>query len=134
MDALQNTNNRTLEEFAKELAYRIERGLTEDYGIDAAAEIQPVMKTNGQKMGITAHFGDSRVAPTVYADEAYKQYLNGDVTIPDIASKMCEKLNEAREMSPEIPVLTPEEAKKHITLNLVNTELNQEMLAKTPHF
>ncbi len=125
---------RTLEEFANELAKQIERGFFEGYGLFVEAESHPVMKTNVEKQGITVHFKDSNVAPTVYADEAYQQYLDGDVSIPEVAEKMCEGAYEAHKRTPELPELTPEEARKHITLTLVNTEKNQQLLDKTPHF
>lgn len=125
---------RTLEEFAKELAEQIERGFFEDYGLFVKTETHPVMKTNVEKQGITVHFEDSKVAPTVYVDEAYQQYLDGDVSISEVAEKMCEGAYEAHKRTPELPELTPEEARKHITLTLVNTEKNQQLLDKTPHF
>ena len=35
---------------------------------------------------------------------------------------------------PELPQLTEEEARKHITLNVVNTKMNKQLLENTPHF
>lgn len=124
----------TIEKFAKELEYQLERKFFEEYGLDVAAEAHPVMKTNGEKQGITVHFEDSKVAPTAYLDEAYQLYLDGDVTIQEVATKMCEAAYDAHMRAPKMPELTPEEAKKHITLTLVNTEKNPELLEKTPHF
>ena len=130
----EQKNDRTLEEFANELARQIERRFFEDYGLSVEAKSHPVMKTNVEKQGITVHFEDSNVAPTVYADVAYQQYMDGDVSIPEVAEKMCEGVYEAHKHSPEIPELTPEEARKHITLTPVNSEKNQPLLDKTPHF
>ena len=125
---------RTLEEFSNELAKQIERIFFEDYGLFVETETRPVMKTNVEKQGITVHFDDSRVAPTVYVDETYQQYLDGDVAIPEVADKMCGRAYEAHKRIPELPEFTPEEARKHITLTLVNSEKNQNLLDKTPHF
>ena len=123
----------TVEEFANDLARKIEQELFENYGVSAKVISHPEIKTNVKKQGITVHFDGSNIAPTVYADEAYKAFCDGNATISEIVEKMSESAFNGRKQAPELPNLTTEEAKKHITLTLVNTELNQELLDKTPH-
>jgi len=120
--------------FAEELAALMERDLFENYGLQVEAETYPVMKTNVEKQGITVHFDGSIIAPVIYVDDVYQQYMDGDLTISEISKKMCESVYEAHKRSPKLPELTPEEARKHITLTLVNSEKNQQLLDKTPHF
>jgi len=112
----------------------MEQSFSKTYGLSVEAEVHPVMKTNVEKQGITVHFKDSNIAPTVYVDEAFQQYVDGDVSISKVVEKMCEGAYEAHKHSPELPELTPDEAKKHITLTLVNTERNEQLLAQAPHF
>lgn len=130
---MDDNTSRTLEEFTKDLAGRIEQHLLESYGVSASVISQPVLKTNVIKQGITVHFEGSDVAPTVYADEEYKAFCEENATISEIVEKLSKKAYLGRTQKLEQPELTPEEAKKHVTLTLVNTDQNQEMLAKTPH-
>lgn len=131
---MKDTTTRTLEEFALLLAEQIERIINEKYGLSVEATQQAVLKTNGEQQGITLHFEDSNIAPTVYVEEAFRQYMDGNVSIAEVAEQMSITAYEAHMKSPKLPELTPEEARKHITLTLVNAGQNQQMLEKTPHF
>ena len=128
------TNTQSLSKFSAELADLIEKEFFNDYGLSVSAKSQPVMKTNGERQGITVRFDGNRVSPTVYVEEAYQKYTDGETTIPEIVDRLCDTVYEAQKNSPELPELTPEEARKHITLTLVNTEHNQQLLADTPHW
>lgn len=124
---------RTLEEFTAKLSEALEYSMNAIYGVDVTAQVCPVLKTNGEQMGINVHFNDSNVAPTVYPERAFEQYQEG-FSLKEIADKMSQTVFEAHKQSPEIPEFTLEEAKKSITLTLVNTERNEQMLENTPHF
>lgn len=122
-----------LESFTKDLAEKIEFTLKERYGIRADPEPHMVLKTNCEKAALTIHIKDSNVAPTIYTEDLYQKYLDG-MSMPAIVSQVTDVIYESQLDAPEIPEFTLEEAREHITLTLVNTEQNQELLKKTPHF
>lgn len=124
---------RTLEEFTVKLSEALESSMNAIYGVDVTAQVSPVLKTNGEQLGINVHFDDSNIAPTVYSEKAFEQYQEG-FSLKEIADKMSQTVFEAHKQSPEIPEFTLEEAKRSITLTLVNTERNEQMLENTPHF
>lgn len=124
---------RTLEEFTTKLSEALEYSMNAIYGVDVTAQVSPVLKTNGEQLGINVHFNDSNIAPTVYPEKAFEQYQEG-FSLKEIADKMSQTVFEAHKQSPEIPEFTLEEAKRSITLTLVNTERNEQMLENTPHF
>ncbi len=70
----------------------------------------------------------------MYVEEAFRHYIDGNVSIAEVAEQMSITAYEAHMKSPKLPELTPEEARKHVTLTLVNAGQNQQMLEKTPHF
>lgn len=121
-------------EFAEVLAKDLEQAVERDYGLPVKAEPRSVMKTNGVEMqGITMHFEGSRVAPNIYVEDAFNRYQEG-TPIEEIADNLSRFAYQAFRESPELPDLTIEEAREKISLTLVNTEMNREMLKKTPHF
>ena len=124
---------RTLEEFTAKLSEALEASMNAIYGVEVTAQVSPILKTNGEQLGINVRFDDSNIAPTVYPEKAFEQYKEG-LSLKDIVDKMSQTVFEAHKQSPEIPDFTLEEAKKSITLTLVNTERNEQMLEKTPHF
>lgn len=134
MSTITEQSNMTIEAFAQELAEELRTRLSEDYGLSVTTEAKSVLKTNGERLGITVRPEGRFVAPTVYVEEAFQNLLDGETTMDELAEKLSESMYNAIEAAPEMPVLTPDEAKEHITLSVVNTELNREMLLKTPHF
>ncbi len=127
---------RKIREFAEKVIDEIEEIIEKEYGFKVDASHISVLKTNGAMDAISVRFPDSQgrsIAPTLYIDDAYNQFVDGK-PIRDIAKSMSEAAIEAHRNNPELPNLTPEEAREHITLTLVNTERNELLLAKTPHF
>lgn len=129
---MDTTTTRTLEEFTQALADSLKATMKQEYGLSVDPEPHLVKKTNVEKQGITVRFNDSNIAPTVYTEDLYQMYQDG-TPLPKIAENLSKTVLRAHEDSPKLPVLTPEEARRHITLTLVNTELNQQMLEQTPH-
>ena len=123
---------REMEQLLKTIASHVEMILREVYR-DVKVEVKDVLKTNGMQKAITAHAKDTEAAPTIYAEEMYRQYEAG-IPTEEIAYGVGEQMKKAMKNDIEMPTLTEEEAKKHITLTVVNTEMNQELLRKTPHF
>ena len=125
-------DQRTLEEFTKELADRVQVIMKEEYGVSVDPLVHMVQKTNVQRMGITVRFEDSNISPTVYTEDMYKAHKDSQ-DLDQMAKGVAHMALEAHLNSPSMPVLTSEEAQKHITLTLVNSKLNIEVLEKTPH-
>jgi hypothetical protein len=126
----------TKADFAKKLAEEIEQVMKQKYGIHVDASHSSVLKTNGPLDAINVRFPDGQgknIAPTLYIEDAFNRFNEGK-PIREIAKSMAEAAIEAHKHNPELPDLTPEEARRHITLTLVNTERNEQLLAKTPHF
>lgn len=131
---MDNEKFNSIEEFASELAQRIRQAMYDQHGLVVEAESHLVRKTNVDKQGITVRFEGSNVAPTVYVEEAFDQFNDGLRSFEEIVNGMTTAIYDARLNQPVLPEFTVEEAKKHITLTLVNTDMNQELLNKTPHF
>ncbi len=89
------------------------------------------MKTNTKKIGITVKVSDGDkpiIAPTVYPDNY------ADFNFDEKVDAMARAVNEGIKHRPELPELTAEEARRHITLTVMNAEKNVERLENTPHF
>lgn len=119
--------------FAQKLIDLITRIMLDEYHLTVKAEQTRVLKTNGELTGITVRPEGENVAPTIYTAEAYSQYCDGR-PIEEIAKSMAETVHKAFSQQPELPDLTPEEAREHIRLVVINTERNEQLLSKTPHF
>lgn len=129
-------HNLTSEQFADKLAKELEEVIRQKHGIHVDASYSSVLKTNGPQDAINVRFPDDQgrnIAPTLYIDDAFNRFKEGK-PLKEIAKSMAEAAIEAHKHNPELPDLTPEEARRHITLTLVNTERNEQLLAKTPHF
>ena len=122
-----------IDHFSRELAEAIANEMHLHYGIEVETETRLVVKTNEEKHGITVDFADSFINPTVYADEYFDAYQNGE-SIESIAAKMSKVAYDAHQHGIEMPELSEMEAKKHIRLTLVNTQRNEKLLANCPHF
>ncbi len=120
-------------QFYETLANLIAKTMLEDHGIHARADTTELLKTNGAVPAITVHTEEPNISPSIHTQVAYKDYLNG-TPIEDIAARMSKEVIRAMNATPPIPELTPEEAKEHIRLVVVNTEKNQQLLSQTPHY
>ncbi len=136
MDSIEQNTLKTLETFAQDVLQLTVQLMELKYHEKVTAETRMVQKTNGEKLGITFNFDDNggRISPTIYPEAAYKEYQDGHLTIEKVAEKMCDDVYRAHMQSPELPTLTLDEARQHVTLCLVNTELNQDLLTRVPHF
>ena len=130
---MDKKTNGTIEEFARELADALQESMEQRYGIHVDPQPRLTFKTNVEKIGLVVNFEDSRIAPNIYAEELYKQHQEG-MSVKDIAEKMSDVVFNAHESSPEVPELTAEGARQHITLTLVNTKMNEKLLDTVPHF
>lgn len=127
-------NDENYKQFIEKTIQNIKQILTSEYGIEVES-IKPGLfhKNNMDLMGITIKEVDNIVAPTIYMDSYYQDYQEG-VSLDDIAASISSSVSMAFNMKPELPIFTVEEAKKHITLTLINEEKNKKMLMEVPHF
>ena len=120
-------------EFVNNLSDSIKNELVENYGIESVPQYHRVHKTNVDMNGLTFRLDSSTVAPTIYTDGLYEQYLDG-AHIQEIAKEASERVFFAHRYSPRLPKLDLESAKKNIVLSVINTEKNQAILKDTPNY
>ena len=127
-------NDENYKQFIENTIQNIKQILTTEYEIEVES-IKPGIfhKNNMDLMGITIQEVDNNIAPTIYMDSYYQDYQEG-VSLDDIAASISSSVSMAFNMKPELPVFTVEEAKKHITLTLINEDKNNKMLMEVPHF
>lgn len=111
----------------------VEDAIVRDYELSANVEHNKVLKTNVEVDALQVHFQNSNIAPSIYLDAAYEQYKNGS-QIEDIAADIAKAAVMAHRQSPIVPELTAEEAKKAVTLTLINRERNEKLLQNVPYF
>jgi len=111
----------------------LEESINRNYGLVATVEHNRVLRTNGEADALQVRFKDSNIAPTIYPDVAVEQYQKG-IPIEQIADNLAKAAVVAHWQSPIPPQLTLEEAKKSITLTLINAERNEKLLQNVPHF
>lgn len=115
---------------AVKLAAAVAKELEQKHGIKTQPEVHEVLKTNGSQLGITFRGEGEAVAPTVYPG----QLMADGKTFGEAVQEAVRTVSYGLQHGVEMPNLTAEEARQHIRLVLVNTEQNEEMLSKTPHF
>lgn len=128
---MENTAYLTQDEFIEELKEGLSEELSEH---DLQFNQQTVHKANEDLEGLTVRMmdrDDGRVAPTIYPEKAYEDYLNG-TDIKDIVRNYADIIDRS---SPEFDLnsLNAENARDHISFSLVNTKENEEWLKTVPH-
>ncbi len=118
-------------EMAVQMAVGVTKLLEKIYGEVVEPEIRKVIKTNEEKVGITFKPKTGDKAPTIYPEDYSREWVNGNHE--QVLKSQAKLIHESISKKLKLPELTPEEARKHITLNLVNTEMNPELLSRTPH-
>lgn len=98
-------------------------------------EVKEVIKNNGLILtGITVKEDGSNIAPTIYLNDAFKHYEEGE----DIKDVLTELLNtyEAHRVPGALNVefLTDfNQAKERVAMKVINYEKNQKLLTGSPH-
>ena len=71
--------------------------------------------------------------PLVYLDDYFRQYQNGNMTVPEAAECV---VRASRKKGPSVEIrqfLEYENVKDSIVYRLINTEMNRELLDDLPH-
>lgn len=105
-------------------------------GSNFQIRLNDVRKNNGIILkGITVVENDNNIAPTIYLNNYYKDYVDGKTTFVKIIDDlMCiyhkNKINQSVDMR---HFLNYEKVKQRIVYKLINTEKNKELLNDIPH-
>lgn len=116
------------DEFKNELQEEIQSNFLQH--IDFISDT--VTKTNMTLDALTMRFEGQDIACTIYPEQMYDDYKNG-VSISNIANGVSMSVSEHLDRRPEMPELTPENAKNSISFSLINIEKNKEMLKNCPY-
>ena len=118
-----------------EFAKKVQKALQEYYGDEAQIKSQQVYKNNGILLhGVCVMEKDKNVAPTIYLNELYRQYENGE-TFGNVIKQIIE-MNEDYKVTKNFNMnffLDYENVKKRLVLRLIHGEKNKELLKSLPH-
>ncbi len=104
-------------------------------GENSRVWIAPALKNNQECMDmLTILDGDANVAPAIYMEPYYQQYLAGE-TIEKISERILQyHSTHAKETNYDISFYRDfEKVRDRIVCRLVNYEKNQELLKRVPH-
>ena len=98
-------------------------------------ELYTVTKNNGtRRTGILFKQTDSNLAPTIYLEEFYQKYLQGQ-QVPDLADSICSIYQEIRvKKTCDCQNLFDfNHVKEHIVYKLIRRDANEELLKQIPY-
>ena len=105
-------------------------------GADYSVRLNDVMKNNGVILsGITLMQDDSNISPTIYLNNYYEDYENGETTLGMVINDVIDVYNRNK-VNRNIDMrylFDYESVKKQVVLKLINTEKNRELLSDVPH-
>lgn len=99
---------------------------------NAAVDILAVNKVNGKRDALAFRKPGERVALNLYLDDFYKDYKQCD-DLEMTLRNMAERYTGAAERAAKELKVDMSQMKDRVTMMLVNTEQNKEMLADMPH-
>lgn len=115
-------------------AESVKDGVQEQLGDGYQVTVCETDKNNGVVYtGLKVSKEDSDISPLIYLNNHFKEYENGDITLPEVADYVAstsKKKNLGVDMR---QFLNYERIKGCIVYKLVNTERNRELLEDIPH-
>lgn len=122
-------------EFVNEIAEKIKDFLPDSLK-DALVDVREVTKNNGVKFtGLTIHNDDSKVYPTIYLEQFYKEYADNGIDLNTIM-QMIVKVRVEHDVTKKLDVekfRNFDYVRDRITCKLVNREHNSEFLETRPY-
>lgn len=110
----------------------IERRAGEAYSV----RLNDVMKNNGVVLcGLTVMQDDSNISPTIYLNNYYEAYENGQATLGMVINDVMDVYNKNK-VNRKLDMryfLNYESVKSRIAFKLINTQKNKELLKDIPH-
>ena len=112
----------------------LEKRIGEELGCLYNVRLINVIKNNGLRlMGLYIRCANSNVAPIIYINDYYKEYVDGR----DIESIILDILQVYRNSNTRLPVIKDDfrwqSIRKNVILRLVNYDKNKELLQGVPH-
>lgn len=118
-----------MEKFTRDLIKLIEQKMAQR---DHEAKIRQneVLKNNNTiRHGITVSMDGSNIAPTIYIDEMYEEFIREEVTMDDIADRVCDiAIMNKPKVGFDIDSINADMAMDNLYLKLVNAELNPDLV------
>ncbi len=121
----------TYQNFLKKLV----NGLSRHYGEQYKIKITQVKKNNGiLYCGLTITYEDSNISPTIYMEELYQSYLDGE-PLSDIMQQIVGVYERCKiEGTVDTQFLCDfEQVRDRVAYKLIGYEANRELLRETPH-
>ncbi len=107
----------------------------EELGADVAVSVHSTVKNNGiVRTGLVFTRFGVNIAPTIYLEEFYEQYLQG-TSVGELVQSVCE-IYEKVEVKTSFPctrILDYSKMKERIVYKVIQREKNKELLKKVPH-
>ncbi|MCR4739838.1 MAG: DUF5688 family protein [Lachnospiraceae bacterium] len=120
----------------KEFANRVREEIERNYLNTVEVKVQEILKNNGVCLtGLTIIRENSNLSPTVYINELYDEYINGNMSIVGIAATIMDTYEHNR-ISENVDMsffLKYESVKSMLYCKLINLESNRELLSEVPH-
>lgn len=115
-------------------AESVKDGVQEQLGDEYQVTVCETDKNNGVVYtGLNVSKKDSDISPLIYLNNHFKEYENGDITLPEVADYVT---STSKKKNPSVDMrqfLNYERVKGHIVYKLVNAERNHELLEDIPH-
>lgn len=118
--------------FTEQISNEISRKTGRGYKV----QFNDVRKNNGVILrGLTVMQDGINVSPTIYLNNYFDEYVNGEVTLSDVVRDVMDTYsrNRIKERLNMQYLLDYEQVKQHIIYKLINTERNRELLEDVPH-
>lgn len=106
---------------------------------EAKVTFNKVLKNNGLTLhGVCIFFKDNgtSIAPTIYIENYMSRYLDGVLTVEQIAADVIDTANEHKDPGIEVDFSSLADfnnAKDLLHIKLINTKANEELLKSVPH-
>lgn len=105
-------------------------------GTNCKIVLNDVTKNNGTILcGLTIESTESNIAPTIYLNDSYTAFENGNCSLDEIADDILRIYMESKVDQPiDVSIFTDySRCRSTITYKLINTEKNKELLKCIPH-
>lgn len=120
----------------KVFAEAVKKALVTVYGAEYSVELRDVTKNNNCCLtGLCIRKDDDNMAPVIYLDAFYEEYLQRGISIEEVCAEVVHtyKISKTNHKFDTYGVMDFEQVKDNICFKLVNAQKNQELLADVPH-
>lgn len=129
---MTNSTTMTMKVFAE----AVKKALETVYGAECSVELRDVTKNNNCCLtGLCIRKDDDNMAPVIYLDAFYEEYLQRGISIEEVCAEVVHtyKISKTNHKFDTSGVMDFEQVKDNICFKLVNAQRNQELLADVPH-